>query len=88
MRLTILRASQDLEDAFSTLVQQEALAAALVHGESSLTRGRNASFAADKGGVASLIKVLDATVGYSIPVMARSRRTLRQAAARSPRSAR
>jgi len=59
-RLTVLRASQDVEDAFSTLVQQEARAAVLAQGETSLTRGRSASFAAYKGGVASLIEVLDA----------------------------
>jgi len=59
-RLTVLRASQDVEDAFSTLVQQEARATALAQGETSLTRARSASFAAYKGGVASLIEVLDA----------------------------
>ena len=59
-RLTVLRASQDVEDAFSTLVQQEARATALAQGETSLTRARGASFAAYKGGVASLIEVLDA----------------------------
>lgn len=59
-RLTVLRASQDVEDAFSTLVQQEARATALDQGEISLTRARSASFAAYKGGVASLIEVLDA----------------------------
>lgn len=56
----MLRASQDVEDAFSTLVQQEARAAALDQGETSLTRAGAASFAAYKGGVASLIEVLDA----------------------------
>lgn len=59
-RLTVLRASQDVEDAFSTLVQQEARSAALAQGETSLTRARDASFAAYKGGVVSLIEVLDA----------------------------
>ncbi|QNA86415.1 efflux transporter outer membrane subunit [Sphingomonas sp. So64.6b] len=59
-RLTVLRASQDVEDAFSTLVQQEARSTALAQGETSLTRARSASFAAYKGGVASLIEVLDA----------------------------
>ena len=59
-RLIVLRASQDVEDAFSTLVQQEARAATLAQGETSLTRARSASFAAYKGGVASLIEVLDA----------------------------
>lgn len=59
-RLTVLRASQDVEDAFSTLVQQEARAAALSQGELALTRARTSSFAAYKGGVVSLIEVLDA----------------------------
>lgn len=59
-RLTVLRASQDVEDAFSTLVQQEARATALVQGEASLSRARDASMAAYKGGMASLIEVLDA----------------------------
>ncbi|MDT7535478.1 efflux transporter outer membrane subunit [Sphingobium sp. SA2] len=59
-RLTVLRASQDVEDAFSTLVQQEARAAALSQGEIALTRARTSSFAAYKGGAVSLIEVLDA----------------------------
>lgn len=59
-RLTVLRASQDVENAFSTLVQQETRSVALAQGETSLTRARGASFAAYKGGVASLIEVLDA----------------------------
>ncbi len=59
-RLTVLRASQDVEDAFSTLVQQEARATALTQGEVSLTRARAMSDAAYRGGVISLIEVLDA----------------------------
>lgn len=59
-RLTVLRASQDVEDAFSTLVQQEARATALAQGEVSLTRARATSDAAYRGGVISLIEVLDA----------------------------
>lgn len=59
-RLTVLRASQDVEGAFSTLVQQEARATALVQGEGSLSRARDSSMAAYKGGMASLIEVLDA----------------------------
>ncbi|TYC94409.1 efflux transporter outer membrane subunit [Novosphingobium sp. BW1] len=59
-RLTVLRASQDVEDAFSTLVQQEARARALVQGETSLTRARDTSMAAYKGGVVSLVEVLEA----------------------------
>lgn len=59
-RLTVLRASQDVEDAFSTLLQQEARATALAQGEGSLSRARDSSMAAYKGGMASLIEVLDA----------------------------
>ncbi|WP_374412393.1 efflux transporter outer membrane subunit [Novosphingobium colocasiae] len=59
-RLTVLRASQDVEDAFSTLVQQESRSAALGQGEASLARARDASTAAYKGGMASLVEVLDA----------------------------
>jgi len=59
-RQTVLRASQDVEDAFSTLVQQEARSAALQQGEASLARAQQASEAAYKGGVVSLIEVLDA----------------------------
>jgi outer membrane protein TolC len=59
-RLTVLRASQDVEDAFSTLVQQEARAAVLTEGEVSLARARTTSDTAYRGGVLSLIEVLDA----------------------------
>lgn len=59
-RLTVLRASQDVEDAFSTLVQQEARAAMLTQGELSFTRARATSDTAYRGGVISLIEVLDA----------------------------
>lgn len=59
-RQTVLRASQDVEDAFSTLVQQEARAQALIQAESGLARARVASFAAYKSGAVSLIEVLDA----------------------------
>ncbi len=59
-RLTVLRASEDVEDAFSALVKREAQERALAAGETSLTRARDASLAAYKGGVVSLIEVLDA----------------------------
>ncbi|RVU02165.1 efflux transporter outer membrane subunit [Novosphingobium umbonatum] len=59
-RLAILRASQDVEDAFSSLVQQEARAALLVGGEAALSRARDASMASYKGGMVSLVEVLDA----------------------------
>lgn len=59
-RLTVLRASQDVENAFSSLVQQEARAVMLAQGEASLTRARTTSDRAYRGGVISLIEVLDA----------------------------
>lgn len=59
-RLAVLRASQDVEDAFSALVKREAQAQSLATGERSLARAREASFAAYRGGVVSLIEVLDA----------------------------
>ena len=59
-RLTVLRASQDVEDAFPTLVQQEGRPAALERGETSLARAQQASLAAYKGGAVSLVEVLDA----------------------------
>lgn len=59
-RLTVLKASQDVENAFSTLVQQEARAATLAQGEASLARARVTSDRAYQGGVVSLVEVLDA----------------------------
>lgn len=59
-RQVVLRASQDVENAFSTLVQQEARALVLKQGEESLLRAQQASLAAYKGGAVSLIEVLDA----------------------------
>jgi len=59
-RLTVLRASEDVENAFSTLVQQESRAATLARGEVALTRARATSDRAYKSGVVSLIEVLDA----------------------------
>jgi NodT family efflux transporter outer membrane factor (OMF) lipoprotein len=59
-RLAVLRASQDVEDSFSAVVNREAQERVLRDGEVSLTRARDASEAAYKGGVVSLIEVLDA----------------------------
>jgi NodT family efflux transporter outer membrane factor (OMF) lipoprotein len=58
-RLTVLRASEDVENAFSSLVKQQARAQILADGVSALARARTSSFAAYKGGVASLLDVLD-----------------------------
>jgi outer membrane protein TolC len=59
-RLTVLRASEDVENALSSLVKQQVRARMLAEGTFSLTKARTSSFAAYKGGVASLLDVLDA----------------------------
>ena len=59
-RLAVLRASEDVEDSFSALVKREEEAQILAGGETALVRARDASNAAYKGGVVSLIEVLDA----------------------------
>jgi NodT family efflux transporter outer membrane factor (OMF) lipoprotein len=59
-RLAVLRASEEVENAFSALVKREAQVGILAQGESSLDRARDNSLAAYKGGVVSLIEVLDA----------------------------
>ena len=59
-RLAVLRATQDVEDAFSGLVKREEQATVLAQGVDSLSRARNASFAAYQKGVVSLIEVLQA----------------------------
>jgi len=59
-RLAALRATEDVEDAFSALVKREEQAAILAQGVDSLARARGASFAAYQQGVVSLIEVLQA----------------------------
>lgn len=59
-RLAVLRAAEDVENAFSALVKREEQAAVLTQGVDSLSRARNASFAAYQKGVVSLIEVLQA----------------------------
>lgn len=59
-RLAVLRAAEDVENAFSALVKREAQVGILTRGESALARARENSFAAYQGGVVSLIEVLDA----------------------------
>src|SRR5215216_2765582 len=59
-RLAVLRAAEDVENAFSALVKREAQVGILTLGESSLARARDNSDAAYRGGVVSLIEVLDA----------------------------
>jgi len=59
-RLAVLRATEDVENAFSALVKREAQVGILTRGEASLVRARENSFAAYQGGGVSLIEVLDA----------------------------
>ncbi|HYD59154.1 MAG TPA: efflux transporter outer membrane subunit [Noviherbaspirillum sp.] len=59
-RLAVLRATEDVENAFSALVKREDQASILAHGVDSLGRARAASFAAYQKGVVSLIEVLQA----------------------------
>ncbi|HYD62115.1 MAG TPA: TolC family protein [Noviherbaspirillum sp.] len=59
-RLAVLRATEDVENAFSTLVKREDQAGILAQGMASLGRARDASFAAYQKGVVSLIEVLQA----------------------------
>ena len=59
-RQSVLRASSDVENAFSALVNREAQATTLTAGEASLSSARQSSFIAYKSGAASLIDVLNA----------------------------
>jgi NodT family efflux transporter outer membrane factor (OMF) lipoprotein len=59
-RLSVLRASEDVENSFSALINREQQQRMLTSGESALARAQQSSLAAYKGGVASLIEVLDA----------------------------
>ena len=59
-RLAVLRATEDVENAFSALVKREQQAGVLAQGVDSLGRARKASFAAYQKGVVSLIEVLQA----------------------------
>lgn len=59
-RLAALRATEDVENAFSTLVKREQQARVLEQGVDSLSRARQASFEAYQQGVVSLIEVLQA----------------------------
>jgi NodT family efflux transporter outer membrane factor (OMF) lipoprotein len=59
-RLAVLRATEDVENAFSALVKREDQAGILAQGVDSLSRARGASFAAYQKGIVSLIDVLQA----------------------------
>ncbi len=59
-RQAALRATEDVEDAFSALFNSEAQATTLLNGESSLSEARDSQLAAYQRGVASRIDVLRA----------------------------
>ncbi|MEC5317718.1 efflux transporter outer membrane subunit [Brenneria populi subsp. brevivirga] len=59
-RQAVLRATEDVENAFSALVNRGEQAATLTQGEVALADARNASFSAYRRGTASLIDVLHA----------------------------
>lgn len=63
-RLAVLRAAEDVENAFSALVNRKQQTATLTLGEASLARARASAFAAYERGTSSLIDVLyaDASV--------------------------
>jgi NodT family efflux transporter outer membrane factor (OMF) lipoprotein len=57
-RLSVLRATEDVENAFSALVNRKTQAAILTGGETALASARQSSFIAFQQGTASLIDVL------------------------------
>lgn len=57
-RLSVLRATEDVENAFSALANSESQTATLTNGESALASARQSSFVAFQQGTASLIDVL------------------------------
>jgi NodT family efflux transporter outer membrane factor (OMF) lipoprotein len=59
-RLAVLRASEDVENAFSTLMNSEAQEHDLAEGDASLVRAQQTSLTAYKSGAVSLLDVLDA----------------------------
>jgi NodT family efflux transporter outer membrane factor (OMF) lipoprotein len=59
-RATVLKAAEEVEDAFSDLTQQQARAAALAREVDALTQARAQAEQAYEGGVSSLIEVRDA----------------------------
>jgi NodT family efflux transporter outer membrane factor (OMF) lipoprotein len=81
-RLSVLRASEDVENAFSALVNREQQQGILLDGETALARAQQSSMAAYKGGVVSLIEVLDADTR-----LLQTRDSLAQARTESARAA-
>ena len=59
-RQSVLRAAEDVESAFSALLNREQQSAQLAQGESAYAKARATSFVAYEKGVVSLIEVLDA----------------------------
>ena len=59
-RLTVLRASEDVENGLSSLIKQRTRGDLLAAAEKAQTAARESSFAGYKGGVANLLDVLDA----------------------------
>jgi len=59
-RLAVLRATAEVENSFSALVNRETQVGILTQGETSLARARDTALAAYTRGVVSLIEVLDA----------------------------
>jgi len=59
-RLTVLQATEDVENAFSTVAKISDQQRILASGEDSLTKARNAAYAGYKRGSLSLLEVLDA----------------------------
>lgn len=59
-RQSVLRATEEVENAFSALINREQQARILAQGEASLTQARASSYAAWQNGAASLIDVLQA----------------------------
>lgn len=59
-KLSILRATADVENSFSTLVKKESQEKYLESGEASYSRARDSALVAYKNGAISLIEVLDA----------------------------
>lgn len=59
-RLAVLHASEDVENALTALIEREDQVRTLDAGTTALSRARSASLAAYKGGIVSLVEVLDA----------------------------
>ncbi|SDU95603.1 efflux transporter outer membrane subunit [Pseudomonas mucidolens] len=59
-RQSVLRATEDVENAFSAMANRESQVTTLSRGEASLTQARQSSFIAYQKGTASLIDVLNA----------------------------